>query len=339
MALTLFAPGTRKKRRFWYVRGWHDGQRYEVSTKTPDKAEAQRFLKNLLREIEADRLPRRNEAVTFGAAARLYAEFHGLDLDDPKYGEASRIRKLVGELGKKPVAELRQPDLVAAATRLYPRHSAATKNREALRPAAAILHYAAEAGYCGWLRVKLFKEPRAVTRAVSHDIAAALVAAAPEGAKRLLLVWLFRQGTRISDTLRLRWQDIDLAARTVRVHVHKTDSWLTLPLHDELFEMLAAIPAAERLHRLFPWQQKTGVYKWLRPLVRELGVAFTPHMARHSLGTWLNEAGAGLRTIMAALGHADATSSIRYQAADVEIVRAAAAKLRAPIAGKRLANG
>jgi hypothetical protein len=54
---------------------------------------------------------------------------------------------------------------------------------------------------------------------------------------------------------------------------------------------------------------------------------FTAHMARHSLGTWLNEDGAGLRTIMEALGHADVHSSIRYQSADVEIVRAAINKV------------
>jgi integrase len=52
-----------------------------------------------------------------------------------------------------------------------------------------------------------------------------------------------------------------------------------------------------------------------------------PHMARHSLGTWLNASGAGLKTIMAALGHKDAKSSIRYQAADIEVVRAASEQL------------
>ncbi len=32
--------------------------------------------------------------------------------------------------------------------------------------------------------------------------------------------------------------------------------------------MLAAIPEGESEGRPFPWQQKTGVYKWLRPLAR-----------------------------------------------------------------------
>jgi integrase len=87
--------------------------------------------------------------------------------------------------------------------------------------------------------------------------------------------------------------------------------------------MLAEIPEAERAGRLFPWRTRSGVYRWLRPLARGLCVTFTPHMGRHSVGTWLNAERAGLRTIMEALHHRDPASSIRYQSADVEIVRAA----------------
>jgi integrase len=62
-------------------------------------------------------------------------------------------------------------------------------------------------------------------------------------------------------------------------------------------------------------------------LAQQAGVYFTPHMGRHSVGTWLNEAGAGLKTIMQKLGHSDPKLSLRYQDADVEVVRAASAKM------------
>src|SRR5260221_9540720 len=61
----------------------------------------------------------------------------------------------------------------------------------------------------------------------------------------------------------------------------KTDEWLAWPLNPELFEHLAAIPEAERIGWRFPWRRKTGVYKWLRPLTRGLGVELTPHVGRH----------------------------------------------------------
>lgn len=56
--------------------------------------------------------------------------------------------------------------------------------------------------WCPWLRVQAFKQPKPKTRAASRGVASALLGAGPAGPKRLLLMWLFRIGTRISDTLR-----------------------------------------------------------------------------------------------------------------------------------------
>jgi integrase len=188
------------------------------------------------------------------------------------------------------------------------------------------------------LRIKLFPEPEPETRAVSLHTARTVITSVGEGARpsragsnieirRLLLLWMFRQGTRITQTLSVTWNEISLREQTFRLYDKKANKWQTFPLHADVFQALCEIPEEHRIGRLWPWSQKTGVYRWLRPMVRKLGIEFTPHMARHSLGTWLNASGAGLKTIMAALGHKDAKSSIRYQAADIEVVRAASEQL------------
>jgi integrase len=137
----------------------------------------------------------------------------------------------------------------------------------------------------------------------------------------------------------MEWASIDLSAGTVDYHTGKGDRDIPAKaLHEEVIELLAAVPAAERHGRVFPWATRHGVYKWLRPFVRQLGVAFTPHMARHSVGKWLNEGQASLRTIMDTLDHLDAKSSVRYQSTDVEVIRAAGARmpaLKALAGGKR----
>lgn len=266
--------------------------------------------------------------MTFATAASLYAEFRGLDLSLPRERDAQRIQRLNVVLGKRMISDIRQADLVDAANILCPNLAPQTKNREVMRIAAAVLHYAAQNDYCEWRRIRLFKEPRPRTRAVSMEVASTLIDAAPEGKRRLLLLWLFHHGTRITQTLSITWETgISLQEQVFRIYDKKGNRWREFPLHPELIEELSAIPVEERRGRLWPWRSKSGVYWWLRPLVRQLKISFTPHMARHTLGRRLNESGAALRMIMDALGHDDPKSSIRYQSSDIEMVRVASSKL------------
>src|SRR5271167_1687076 len=187
MSLALYAPGTRKGNKFWLIRGRHDGRAIEMSTKTADRAQARKILRDLERELAAGELPKAGAAVSFAEAAELYCAWA-----NPTKGDRVRIARIADLLGKRPIGDLRQADLVAMANRLFPDKSPATKNRWALKPAAAILHYAARQGLAGWLRIEKFREARPQTRAVSRDVAGGLIAAAPEGPRRLVLVWLFR---------------------------------------------------------------------------------------------------------------------------------------------------
>ena len=329
MPFTLIPPGQRKGNPFYLARGIHPitGRDVEISTKTRDKAAARQFAREVWQGLATSGPPRPGEVLRFRRAVELYCEYRGIDLNDKRLSDARRLRMLNAVIGDTVVTDIRQPTLVAAANQLSGNRTPATRNREVIRPAAAVLHYVADSGYCEWRRIKLFKEPQPVTRAVSQAVAMQLLAAAPEGRKRLVLLWLFRQGTRISQTLAVTWDDISLADQTFGFYDKKSNQWQHFPLHPEVFEELCRIPEAERQGRLWPWTQKTGVYKWLRPLAKDLGIIFTPHMGRHSLGTWLNASGAGLKTIMATLGHKDVKSSVRYQAADIEMVRSASKKL------------
>jgi hypothetical protein len=281
------------------------------------------------------RVPGPGEEVTFAKATDLYLAFK-----TPAPGDERRIRRLAGVLGDRRVADVQQADIVDAAERLYPGRKPETKNRWVVKPAAAILHYAARNKWRDWLRVEKLTEGPVATRAASGDVALALLAAldaelAAAGTrhkrdlarkKRLLILWLFKHWNRISDPLRLIWgEHIFLQRKTYLLFVSKGRRWKEKPLDEEVFEALANEPVKDG--RVFPWRTRSGVYKWLRPLCRQIGVAFTPHMARHYGGKELNRAGAGLKTIMGALDHSDPMSSVRYQDADLEIVRGAMAKL------------
>ncbi len=71
----------------------------------------------------------------------------------------------------------------------------------------------------------------------------------------------------------------------------------------------------------------SGPRKPLSALCRRLGLAFTPHVARHSFATWLVDAGVNLRDVMDAGGWSDHKSVFRYAGSNVERVRKAVNQL------------
>lgn len=319
MALQLIPPGKRGNKTF-IARGRINGHLYEYSLQTEDRAAARRRMREFEDKIKADG-PLAAGTVTFADAATRYRDFR-----QPREVDVARIEALVGVLGRRRLRDLNVSDIHEAATRLKPGTSGATKNREVVRVAAAIWHYAAKAGLCSHVAVTLFPEETPRTQALDQEDAGTLIAATDPGTpRRLLLLWLFHQGMRISHTLAVPWDKIDLDRGTVehREQKGRRPHDYVFPLHAEVIEELRRVPAEERAGPVFPWRNRSSVYDWLKPLSERLGIPFTPHMARHSRGTWLNDAGAGLRTIMEALGHASERSSLRYQHGNVEIVRAA----------------
>ncbi|MDD3181489.1 MAG: tyrosine-type recombinase/integrase [Alphaproteobacteria bacterium] len=326
MPLKLIMPGKRGNK-CYYVRGQINGKRVEVSTGTANKADAERFKAELeISLLNHLTVPNR---VTFAMAAESYLEWR-----KPSARDEKQIRSLVGLLGQRFVDEIVQDDLVQAAEILLPRAKPANMNRWIMRPAAAILHHAANNKWCEWQRIRLFKEPRPKTRATSPDVAKALIKGAPKLVQKIFLLWLFKHGERVTDAANIEWARIDFEAKTYRHYERKNDKWRTAPLDDEVLALLLQHKktskdkkTGELPRHVFPWRSRHSVYNWLIPLRDRVGVTFTPHMARHTVGTMLNAQGASLRTIMDRLGHTDVKSSLRYQAGDIEVVREAGKRL------------
>jgi integrase len=321
--LKLIAPGKRKDNPYWIARGRVQGKLVEFSTGTTDKGAAETIAGTALAELLAHPAPEPKSVKvrTFKDAAIAYCAWRR-----PAHRDLVDINKLIRELGNKPLDDIRQADLVTAADRLYPTHKASSRNKLVITPASSILHYAAEQEWCSYRRIKRFKEQKTETRAVGLDDAIKLIAAA-EGELQTLLIFLFGQGMRITDAIAVTWERVDLTAGTIEVRISKTDQWVAKALHPAARASLAALLGDKTAGRVFSYTDRWAVYRDLNPVAIKAGVYFTPHMARHSLGKWLNASGASLRTIMDALDHADPKSSVRYQSTDVEGQRAALEKV------------
>lgn len=324
--LRLIKPGDRSK--FYVVRGTVGGKRVEVSTRSTDKEYAQKYRAQLEVKLLADQ--GLATIGTYGEAAHIYLEKRrqsGINKH-----ELQMHLNIVGEIGRRTLNDITQADIDRVADKLYPKAMASSKNRAVVVPIASVLHYAARSGHCQWLRIRKFKEAKPQTRAVSKDTAKLIIAATAKQKnnahlKKALLLWLFKHGNRISEVLSIKGEDINFENSTFEIYISKTKTWKKFPLDPQVEEAIKTaytdpkgkvkIPSG----KIFHWHSRWSVYKWLTPMCKSIGIKFSPHVARHSLGTWFAAQGMGLRATMERLGHDDAKSSMRYQGGEIEVVR------------------
>jgi integrase len=153
----------------------------------------------------------------------------------------------------------------------------------------------------------------------------------------------------------LRWRDVDLFEKTLRVERSKTESGKrTLPLNQDallalarLRERAVQLEAAEPEHYVFPWchgqidptrPQKSWRKAW-RNLTKAAGLAgFRFHDLRHTAITELAEAGASDATLMALAGHMTRRMIEHYSHVRMEAKRTAVDQLSCGLMGEEPAS-
>ncbi|WP_170447342.1 tyrosine-type recombinase/integrase [Ruegeria arenilitoris] len=136
-----------------------------------------------------------------------------------------------------------------------------------------------------------FKDQRRQTVVTSADLPAwwKAVMAEPDYSRDFLLTTLFT-GMRRSEVLKLRWENVDLSAKTLHLPTTKNGDPLTLPLSEFLVNLLAQ---RRELNKGSPWvfpgPGKTGhlveTKKFLQRVTAGSGVSFTLHDLRRTFIT------------------------------------------------------
>lgn len=286
--MQLYPPGTRKGNRTYVVRAHVNGRQVEKVLEATTRADAKREAADFLASIRG-RDP--DAVVTFAYAAQAYMAFRKPRRDDVKW-----IDRMIAYMGSRDVREIKSDDIRQAADALCPHVQNETKVRYVYTPASAILHYAAEQDWCVYRRIRRPTFSRKSKRAPAAETTMRLMLANTTGHRHLLLAWLYETGQRIGDSLRLMRSALDLTGGTARVGSRKTDDHGEIGLSPELVAMLANAPHLPS-GRVFPWRDRHGVYRWLRPLCKRLGVSYTPHQSRHAMATDLRALGYDMRAI------------------------------------------
>lgn len=288
MRYQLYAPGTRKGNRTYVVRAWVNGRQVEKVLEATKRTDAADEADEVLAVLKG-RDP--SELVTFRQAAESYKAAKRLRKQDLSY-----VARLQGYFGSRPVRDIVGADLIAAAHTLADGTRDSNKVRAVITPASSILHYAAEQGWCPERRHRRLAVSRRSNRKPVAPETMRLLLANTDGHKRLLLAWLYETGQRITASLQLRREDLDLRRAVAHVTSDKTDDHGQIELSPELVAMLATAPHLPS-GRVFPWGDRHNVYRWLKPLCKRLGVSYTPHLSRHAMATELRALGYDMKAI------------------------------------------
>jgi integrase len=135
-------------------------------------------------------------------------------------------------------------------------------------------------------------------------------------------------GTRRSELLSLRWADIDLNQRTVRLPETKAGRPHFLPLPEPAAALLEALPSRGNSEWVFPSDRTDGhivepakAWQRIRGHAGVLDVRI--HDLRHTLASWLVAQGFGLPLIGRALNHRQTSTTERYAHLALDPVRQA----------------
>lgn len=270
----------------WHYRGTVAGRRLRGTTGTTDKDIAARIAAERESAGWKCHLDGPAAVLTFAQAAILYRAA----------GKPTRFLEKVEDHWRDTlVKDISAGAIRQAAIEIYPNASAATRNRQAIVPAQAIINHAAELELCATIRVKRFKTEKKVRKPVTLQWVQrfAKVASPHLGA----LAWfMFQTGARVSEAMAVRWSDVDLAARTVRIGQRKTKSERLAHLPVESFAAIANQPRSRE--RVFLYATRMAAHKAWRTAIARAGIErLSFHSCRHGFATSLLRANIDIVTV------------------------------------------
>ena len=142
----------------------------------------------------------------------------------------------------------------------------------------------------------------------------------------LIGLMIYRHGLRVSEACDLRWDDIDLAARTVVIRRLKGSRDSTHYLERDEVWGLRRIPRNSGYvfvnERGDPFKRE-GIARLIQRAGETAGLPFPVHvhMLRHACGYALANKGMDTRRLQHYLGHASITNTVRYFAMSPEPFR------------------
>ena len=167
------------------------------------------------------------------------------------------------------------------------------------------------------LRIKFFSEKDNLKeRILTKGEQDRLLEASSERLRSILIIAL-NTGMRLGEILSLRWNQIDLINRKIRVERTKSKKIRIISINSPLFNELSKLNKSAKSEHLFlnrgTGRPLTTVKKAFKTACRRAGISdLRFHDLRHTFATRLVERGVDLITVKELLGHSSVTITERY---------------------------
>ena len=305
MPIKLFPPKTGRTP-YWHIRGTYLGQYINTSSRSSQRSVAVKIKQKIEDEIERGTFSKPGDP-TFASAAIAYMNTGG---------EKTYLPKLLEYFGETPLKQIDQAAIDNGAARLYPRGTAATRNRSVYTPVSAILRAAGQRtdlrrprGSGGnkqtaWLWPEQAERLFEAAEALNPDFAA-------------LLIVLTYTGMRLSEALELEWNNVRLEDGFAYVPDTKNNEPRAVFLPPVAVAALANMDIRSGHGRPFRFSKGGHLYQLLKAAAWKANVDLPErsafHILRHTYATWMRRyAGADETTLIATGAWKDAKSVKRY---------------------------
>lgn len=262
-----------KRSPYYIIRGTVAGIRVFETTETTDRLDAERYRLKREKEIFASAGLGEERAVTVAEAMTAYIDAGG---------ESRFIVPLLDHFKDKPLREIGQAELDAAAQALHPGCKNATLMRQVYGPMKAVMKHALDTEMAGAVYRKI-KNPKvdlvAPQWATDAGLDALLAASAPN-----LRAWILVStytGLRASEMLRQTPPDYGMRPGWVNIAQTKNGTPAFVPLPPAAVAAVKAIMPARKDAPVFGYGTVQGVNSALRRAAKRAG---TPYLSTHEIG-------------------------------------------------------
>lgn len=333
-------------RKTFQVYRWYDGKPSRVTIGTyPDltveqvRKEAERLNADFAKgENPADKKRHQRQEMTFGELFAEYMERHAKAKKRSWQADQKAFDRHLSALGTKKLSAISRKDIAAIHSAIGKDHKTAANRILAL--VSSVFGRAFEFGLWEGLNpclgVKRFPE-QSRDRFLSGDELGRFFEALrqePNATARDFFLVALLTGARRSNVLAMRWSEIDLKGATWKIKETKNGLPQTVPLTEEVLEILKDRRKSTASSFVFPGRGCTGHYvepkKAWSKICKAAGIDdIRIHDMRRTLGSWQAITGSSLPIIGKSLGHKSQQATAIYSRLDLDPVRASVEKATA----------